>query len=360
MQDEVARVVLALESPEVAEEVMHFLDRSGRARVVGTAVDGRQLTEAVRQLEPDAIVAAPSLAPSRSDLNGSALLAVDTTQSVATLRRALRAGASGFFLWPAEREDLAIAAGRVRPVLDPASTERAPVIAVYGARGGVGATFVATHLAAAFARTERRCVLVDLDVVFAGASAALGVAADEDTRTIADLVPLGDELSPVHVGEVLWRHPAGFRVLLAPAEEVAPTSVRDEHVRAALEASRRGTDVVVAHLPHALDAVVRAGLEVADRVVMVVGLDVVSLRDAKRVIAAASLGDRVDIVVNRAARADVTPSDVERVLGRAPIALIPADARVTKAQQRGEVVSFRGRLGRQLKRAADALIEATS
>ena len=28
--DRQARVVLAMESPEVAEEVMHFLDRSGR------------------------------------------------------------------------------------------------------------------------------------------------------------------------------------------------------------------------------------------------------------------------------------------------------------------------------------------
>ena len=57
--DQVARVVLALEAPEVAEEVMHFLDRSGRARVVATAGDDRQLAEAVRQLEPDAVVAEP-------------------------------------------------------------------------------------------------------------------------------------------------------------------------------------------------------------------------------------------------------------------------------------------------------------
>jgi len=34
--DEVARVVLALEEHDVAEEVMHFLDRSGKARVVAT------------------------------------------------------------------------------------------------------------------------------------------------------------------------------------------------------------------------------------------------------------------------------------------------------------------------------------
>ena len=41
--DDVARVVLALEAPELSEEILHFLDRSGRARVVangqGTAID---------------------------------------------------------------------------------------------------------------------------------------------------------------------------------------------------------------------------------------------------------------------------------------------------------------------------------
>jgi hypothetical protein len=41
--DDAARIVLALEAQEVAEEVLHFLDRSGLARVVATAADDRQL-----------------------------------------------------------------------------------------------------------------------------------------------------------------------------------------------------------------------------------------------------------------------------------------------------------------------------
>ncbi len=48
--DDVARVILAIGSQEVAEEVLHLLDRSGRARVVATAADDRQLAEAVGQL----------------------------------------------------------------------------------------------------------------------------------------------------------------------------------------------------------------------------------------------------------------------------------------------------------------------
>src|SRR4029079_16851800 len=77
---DVARVVLALEEHDVAEEIMHFLDRTGRARVVATASDGRQLAEAVRQLEPDAVVAQPSLLGSGA-ANGERVIAIATTES---------------------------------------------------------------------------------------------------------------------------------------------------------------------------------------------------------------------------------------------------------------------------------------
>jgi pilus assembly protein CpaE len=302
-------------------------------------------------------VAAPSLAPGRAELNGSALLALDTTQSVATLRRAIRAGASGFFLWPAEREELAVAAGRARPLIDAGIEGRAPVVAVYGPRGGAGATFVATHLAAALAKAERRCVLVDLDVVFADATAAVGVPSDDGVRTMADLVPLGDEISPVHVSEVTWRHPDGFGVLLAPGDELAAVVVREHHYRAAVEAVRRTCDVVVLHVPRGLDAISRTGLEIADRVIVVLGLDVLSFRDAKRAIAAAGIEERCGFVVNRASRSEVAPSDVERVFGRAPLAVIPTDRGVRMAQDRGRLVPLRGRVGRQLQRLATRVVE---
>lgn len=355
--EEVARIVLALERPEIAEEVMHFLDRSGRARVVATAEDGRQLQEAIRQLEPDAVVAAPALVPSRGELNGTALLTIDTTQSVGTLRRAIRAGAAGFYLWPAEREEFAIAAARIRPPLEHGVERRAHVVAVYGPRGGAGTTFVATHLAAALARRGRSCVLVDLDVVFADASAAVGVPADEPVRTVADLLPLDDEVSPRHVEEVLWRHPQGFGVLLAPGDEVAAVHVRGRHYRSAVAAVRRTCDVVVLHVPRGLDEIARAGLELADNVLVVLGLDVLSFRDAKRAIAAAGLEDRCAFVVNRARRSEISPKDVERVFGTPAVAVIPANRGAPAAQDRGHLLPMRGRVGRSIDRLAGRVME---
>ena len=147
--DQVARVILALEAPEVAEEVMHVLDRSGRARVVATAGDDRQLAEAVRQLEPDVVVAEPGL------LSGAkacgVVLAIDVRESVSSLRMAIRAGAAGYFLWPKERDHLLVAAAAAVRRAQQAA-RRGAVVAVHGGRGGAGVTFVATHLAAAFAR----------------------------------------------------------------------------------------------------------------------------------------------------------------------------------------------------------------
>jgi pilus assembly protein CpaE len=358
--EEVARIVLALDPAEIVEEVMHLLDRSGAARVVATAEDERQLQEAIRQLEPDAVVASPRLAPPRADLGNAALLAVDTTQSVATLRRAIRAGAAGFYLWPAEREELALAAARIRPPLEDGVEARGHVVAVYGPRGGAGTTFVATHLAAALAERGSRCVLVDLDVVFADASAAIGVPADEKVRTVADLVPLEDEVSPRHVEDVLWRHPRGFGALLAPGDELAAVRVRGRHYRSAVAAARRTCDVVVLHVPRGLDEIARAGLDVADRVLVVLALDVLSFRDAKRAIAATGLEDRCAFVVNRARRSQVAPSDVERVFGTPALAVIPVDRGAPGAQDVGRLLPLRGRTGRSLDRLARRVVEGAS
>ena len=217
--ENVARVVLGLEEHDVAEEVMHFLDRSGVARVVATAADDRQLLEAVRQLEPDAVVAQPALVTA-GVVRARAVLALDTRESVASLRAAIRAGARGYYLWPGERAALADAAASTVARTDQL-LRRATVVAVHAPRGGAGCTFVATHLAAAFAR-RGDCVLVDADPDYGDVTPAIGAPVDE-AHTAADLVPLLDELNAERVGEALWEHPSGFRALLAPTGEATET-----------------------------------------------------------------------------------------------------------------------------------------
>ena len=351
--DDVARVVLALEHHDVAEEIMHFLDRSGHTRVVATAADDRQLREAVRQLEPDADIGQPSLLTDTAVTRP--FLAVDTRESVGSLRAAIRTGADGYFVWPADREALATAAAATRagPV---ALDRRANVVAVHAARGGAGATFVATHLARAFARRGQACILIDGAPSSGEIGAAVG-APDEGVYTLSDLVPLAAELTPAHLDDMLWTHPEAFRVLLAPPAETS-SHVEASHVRRAAEVAATATDVVVLHLPHAIDGYAWAGFETADRIVEVLTLDVLSFRSSKRAVdelGPLGIDGRLGFVVNRASRAEITPKDVVRVFGCEPLAVVPRDRAVARAQDHGRLVGARSRTGRAFDRLAGAL-----
>ena len=352
--DQVARVVLALEAIEVVEEVMHFLDRSGRARVVATAGDDRQLTEAVRQLEPDVVVAEPALLEARPP--AGVVLALDTRESVASLRSAIRAGAVGYFVWPAEREPLVdAAAAALREVRR--SAGRATVVAVHGGRGGVGVTFVATHLAAALAR-RGSAILLDLDPVFADVAHALDAPASDGDRplhTLADAVALGGDLGPEQLGAALWEHASGVRLFLPPAPEESVGLGLDE-LEPVVEASQSAVDAVVLHLPRGLDPITSAFAARADRLVEILALDVGSFRGASRTLEALAplhLEDRIGLVVNHAARSEVTVGDVERVFGRPPVTVLPSDRSVRAAGEHGRLVPARSRMARRFDRLAD-------
>ncbi len=201
-------------------------------------------------------------------------------------------------------------------------------------------------------------MLIDGDPLSGDVGAAVG-APDGDVHTLADLVPLGTELTPAHLDETLWTHPEGFRVLLAPPAEDAP-SVGASHVRHVVDVASTATDVVVLHLPHAIDAHVRAGIEAADRILEVLSLDVLSFHSTKRALGVLPNGaveERLGFVVNRASRTEITPRDVARVFGCEPLAVIPADRSVARAQDHGRLVSARGKTGRTLDRLA-GLLEA--
>jgi Flp pilus assembly CpaE family ATPase len=265
-------------------------------------------------------------------------------------------------VWPAERDDLiGAAAAALRAARRPVG--RATVVAVHGGRGGAGTTFVATGLAAALAR-RGSAILLDADPVFADVAHALGAPAIDDEgaapiHTIADVLDLGDELGADELRGALWRHDSGVDVLLPPAPERAATIGADD-VGRVLDAAAGAADAVVIHLPRDVGAVTSACAAAAERVLEVVTLEVASFRAASRTVEALAslhLGDRLSFVVNRAARSEITPGDVQRVFGAPAAAVIPFERGVRSAQERGQVPT-RGRLARRFDRLAETLLPA--
>jgi pilus assembly protein CpaE len=345
------RVVLALDAPDVSDEMVHALDRSGGAHVVATAADSRQLSEAVRQLEPDVVLAEPRLA---AGVPASVpCLTIASRESVAALRAAIDAGAAGFFVWPLERDELVERVRRAggRPT---ALVRRATVAAVHASRGGAGCTFLATHLARAIAAAGHTCALLDVDPDGDDIATALGVSEDaREVHSLADLAAVADELSPEALREAVWTHPDGFHVVVAPREGGDPVTVGQ--TRGVVDVAAAAFDVVVLHTARGLDDATRTSLDAADVVFEVLTLDIGSFRGSSRTMARLGVGlddPRWQLVVNRAARAEIVPGDVARVFGRPAEVVIPADHAVPRAQDRGRLVPGRSRAMRVVARLA--------
>ena len=362
------RVVIAIQDVAFHQEVQDFLGRDSRFEIVAAAVDAEDLPEITAERRPDVTVTCPVVARELREAGAQEvtdpLVVVAEEMTIPVLRTAIDVGAHAVFAWPEERDELMASLTSVRSRIPNQDALRGRVVVVHGARGGAGATFVATNLAASFAGQGLRTTLVDLDVNFSDVSAALGIGADDGVRTVMDLVPVMDELSPEHLDDAMFRHPRGFSVLLAPPGAIDAEVVRPGLYRGAIALLAGVNDIMILHSPRAVDRVARAGFGLADQVLLVTTLDLLSLYGAKRTMALLKREvpqARWRVVLNKPLKSALGKSDVERVLGLGPQVTIRFDPRVRRAQERGELLPERARgVGKDIRRLAALLTAENS
>ena len=351
------QVLLAIKDLSFHREVLDFLERDPRADIAAAVTEPERALSLLKDSRFDAAILCPQLIRDIAhrpvgllDLHrrrdSQSLLVVAEEMTVPVLREAIDARAAGAFAWPEERDALAraIAEAGLAPAAVPSGGGK--VVAVLGARGGAGCTFLATHLAAALANLRISTALVDLDVGFSEITVAMGITTSQGFRTVADLSSVVHELSSAHVDDALHRHPRGFAALLAPTDTLKPSDEFVELYAASVPVLASDYGAVVLHVPRTLDGIARAGVELADEVVLVTALDLLSLHGAKRVVESLGLdgnAERCRVVVNRAGRAQLTPADVHRVLELRPYASVRFDSAVQRVQDRGELLPQRSR-----------------
>ena len=354
------RVSIAIRDLAFHQEVLDFLGRQPGIEVASSHTDVSRLVRAWTSAgaHPEAVLVCPAAGRALVGMPEPSLpvFLVAEEMTVPALRAAIEAGAQGAFCWPEERADLAHALSASRRRAPASSRARGRVIAVLGARGGVGVTFVATHLAAALARAERHTVLVDMDPAFGDLTAALGLMEDGGVTSVEDLVAVIDELDPDHLARAQIRHEGGFDVLLSrpPLSATASQPVDADPVPISIPPGLFGAcvallagdhDAVVIHVPRTLGALAKTAVRLADEVLLVTGLDLMSLYGARRTVDALRAeagGTPMRIVLNLARRPEVSPAEVERVLGTKPVARIRTDPSVPAAQAAGRLMGHRG------------------
>ncbi|MFZ0039831.1 MAG: AAA family ATPase, partial [Solirubrobacteraceae bacterium] len=203
------------------------------------------------------------------------------------------------------------------------------IIAIVGAKGGVGTTTVAAHLALAARELGDVSVsLVEYDLQAGDLRAFLDLPY---RRSAVDLVPVAEELTTRHLQESMYTHPSGMRVLLGPQDGEQAEAVTAAAARNILTAIRTREDLTVVDAGSTLTEASAIAAEMADTVLIVTTPDVISLRGVVRL---CSLWDRLKVspsetavLLNRTSRKLEVQPDLARRVVPVPVleTTVPAD-----------------------------------
>jgi pilus assembly protein CpaE len=215
------------------------------------------------------------------------------------------------------------------------------VVTVFSAKGGCGKTTLATNLAASLADTNKGSVaLLDLDLSFGDVAIALQLF---PSHTIADAVPIGEDLDGPALLSLLTSHRSGLQALVAPMEPSAADSITTPLVVHIIDLLKEEFDYVIIDTPPALDDNVLAAFDRSDVVALLATLDIPALKNLKLTLETLDLigfpRDRLKIVLNRSdSKVGLALSEVEKTLKTPIVAQIPSSRDVPASTNRGVAI----------------------
>jgi len=359
----VPEIMVIDQDPKARYEVRQ-LAKQAQVTVVGEAAFGTEAVSLAVEVKPDVIICGTSKPPERCLQTIEALLDVLPETPVVAygwrddaemVRRAMMAGARDFFVMPAESERILEA---VRGVLEAEERKRLRVtgqakamgpkglvVTVFGAKGGIGKSTIATNLGVALsAELAQSVVLIDGDNNFGDAAAMLDLKPDRSIlELVRDLDAVEKSTERGAVISYLTQHESGLWVLPAPRECLQWRAVSPEHFRKVIALLARRFDVVLVDTAGALGDLSLAGLEEANMVLWVTSSDFSSISNsliALETLQQLSYPDaRIRLMLNVTSADDgVRPAKIEEVLNRQFFWLIPYDRQIRLGSQIGKPV----------------------
>jgi pilus assembly protein CpaE len=349
-------LLLVDDSPDERTATKRLL-MAGELVIAGESVLGTEAVAMARELKPDVILVAveePVAAALRTieALNvvvpQSSVVALSTLTGRDYLRQAMVAGARDYVARPVDPEELekvilnVYELERKRSSLNEHVIESGhvgDVITVFGAKGGIGRTTLATNLAVALAlKNQQRVALIDLDLQLGDVALMLDIVPE---RTIADLVPVIDKLDPELMRGFMSVHDSGLKVLPAPARPEDGEKVTSVHIKKILEILAHTYDYVVVDTPRQLNDNVIAALDISGMVCLVASNQLTCLKSTKLCLALLKnwhySTDKVKLVMNQAHNGSSLPmNDAEMAIDYPIFWKVPYDGHLVATSQWGK------------------------
>lgn len=281
--------------------------------------------------------------------DGASVIVIGDRNDARLCRSLLAAGADDYLVAPVREEDLtdaiesvlAMDSNMVARTQPDKPSDRARIIAVTGARGGVGATTVAVNLAWLLAHEQsRRVAIVDLDLGYGTVALSLDLEAG---RGLEEALANPERIDGLFLDRAMVK--SSDRLAVLGGGETDTADIYDATgLRALLEQLSGQVDDIIIDLPRQGRVLRDAGLAVADRSLIVSDLTIAGLRDSVRLVRMAA--DRgagsVDVVVNRQGarrRGEMPLKTFVKGIGREPVACLAEDVRIAEAGMAGAPIA---------------------
>jgi pilus assembly protein CpaE len=254
------------------------------------------------------------------------VIVIGRFNDIVLYRELIRRGVSDYMIAPAATLDV------VRAVCGLYSSPEAKavgrVLAIVGAKGGVGASTVAHNIAWAIGRDfSLASVVADLDLAFGTA----GLDFNQDPpQGIADAVFSPDRVDAAFLDRLLSKCADHLSLLAAPATLERVYDFSGDAFDPIFDTLRTTVPCVVLDVPHQWTAWTKRMLVSADDILIVAAPDLANLRNAKNLIdvlkASRPNDRRPSYCLNQVGvpkRPEIKPADFARALEDDPIAIIP-------------------------------------
>ncbi|NVO14201.1 MAG: AAA family ATPase [Rhodoplanes sp.] len=241
-------------------------------------------------------------------------------------RELVRRGISEYLIAPVGAIDVVRAVSTL--FHSPSAKPVGRIVAVVGAKGGVGASTVAHNIAWAVARDlSLDTVITDLDLAFGTASLDYN---QDPPQGIADAVFSPDRVDTAFIDRLLSKCTDHLSLLAAPATIDRAYDFAPESFDPVIDSLRASVPCVVLDVPHLWSAWTKRVLVGADDILVVATPDLASLRNAKNIVdmlKAARPNDRRPLyclnMVGVPKRPEIKPPDFAKALEDEPVAVIP-------------------------------------
>ena len=257
---------------------------------------------------------------------GTRVIVIGRINDVTLYREMTRRGVSEYLIAPVGTIDIVRAICGLFSAPDAKPVGR--ILAVVGAKGGVGASTIAHNIAFSIARDlALDSVVTDLDLAFGTA----GLDYNQDPpQGIADAVFSPDRIDTAFIDRLLSKCTDHLSLLAAPATLDRVYDFGADAFDAILDALRSSIPCVVLDVPHQWSGWTKRLLVSADDILVVAGPDLANLRNAKNMVdllrAARPNDHRPFYCLNQVGvpkRPEITQTDFAKALEDPPLAVIP-------------------------------------